>query len=222
MCRWRKKTDGANRLGNGFRMCAGRCCALSASRRRSALSRHSVGSLLYVSELWAGEMLRSAGCSSGRSFCARGGRSARRCGSLAVFCVRGTPAVRLSRGVLCSWHARYAALSRRGCVLRGEGDSGITKTWPSSIYARASHVVIQTLLCAQSLESDRAKWKRALPAAPQTCAKESNMEAALRPLWTLFIWVAAWVRFTRGGGLRYNEDLTGSDKRKPHSGQRRL
>ena len=111
MCRWRKKTDGENRLGNGFRMCAGRCCALSASRRRSALSRHSVGSLLYVSELWAGEMLRSAGCSSGRSFCARGGRSARRCGSLAAFCVRITPAVRLSRGVLCSDHARCAALS---------------------------------------------------------------------------------------------------------------
>ena len=32
--------------------------------------------------------------------------------------------------------------------------------------------------------------------APQTCAKESST------LWTLFIWVAAWVRFTRGGGTR--------------------
>ena len=33
------------------------------------------------------------------------------------------------------------------------------------------------------------------------CAKESST------LWTLFIWVAAWVRFTRRGGCVYNEDL---------------
>ena len=32
--------------------------------------------------------------------------------------------------------------------------------------------------------------------APQTCAKESST------LWTLFIWFAAWMRFTRRGGTR--------------------
>ena len=41
--------------------------------------------------------------------------------------------------------------------------------------------------------------------APQTGAKES-----LTP-WTLFMWVAAWVRFTRRGALGYNEDLPGSN-----------
>ena len=37
--------------------------------------------------------------------------------------------------------------------------------------------------------------------APQTCAKESST------LWTLFIWVAAWVRFTRRGGTRVQRRL---------------
>ena len=46
--------------------------------------------------------MRLAGFSSGRSVCARGGRSARRCGSLAAFCVRIMPAVWLSCGVLRS------------------------------------------------------------------------------------------------------------------------
>ena len=40
-------------------------------------------------------------------------------------------------------------------------------------------------------------------ARPQTCAKEPLA------LWTLFIWVAAWVRFTRRRALGYNEDLSG-------------
>ena len=44
-----------------------------AAMRRSALYDH---------ESWAGAMLRLAGCSSGRSVCARGGWSARRCGAL--------------------------------------------------------------------------------------------------------------------------------------------
>ena len=39
-------------------------------------------------------------------------------------------------------------------------------------------------------------------ARPQTCAKEPLA------LWTLFIWVAAWVRFTRRRALGYNEDLS--------------
>ena len=38
-------------------------------------------------------------------------------------------------------------------------------------------------------------------ARPQTCAKESST------LWTLFIWVAAWVRFTRRGGTRVQRRL---------------
>ena len=42
-------------------------------------------------------------------------------------------------------------------------------------------------------------------AAAPDCAKEPKVEAALRPLWTLFIWFAAWVRFTGGGSLEYNE-----------------
>ncbi len=39
-------------------------------------------SALYDRESWAGAMSRLAGCSSGRSVCARGGWSARRCGAL--------------------------------------------------------------------------------------------------------------------------------------------
>ena len=35
------------------------------------------------------------------------------------------------------------------------------------------------------------------------CAKESST------LWTLFIWVVMWVRFTRRRALGYNEDLSG-------------
>ena len=42
-------------------------------------------------------------------------------------------------------------------------------------------------------------------ARPQTCAKEPLA------LWTLFIWVAAWVRFTRRRGFGYNEDLPNSN-----------
>ena len=42
-------------------------------------------------------------------------------------------------------------------------------------------------------------------AAAPDCAKEPKVEAALRPLWTLFIWFAAWVHFTGGGSLEYNE-----------------
>ena len=42
-------------------------------------------------------------------------------------------------------------------------------------------------------------------ARPQTCAKEPLA------LWTLFIWVVMWVRFTRRRGLGYNEDLTESN-----------
>ena len=69
-----------------------------------------------VRELRAGAMLRPAGCSSGRGDCARGGRSARRCGSgmgtvfvlrrsrgsLGMSCARITPAVRFCWNVLRS------------------------------------------------------------------------------------------------------------------------
>ena len=44
------------------------------------------------------------------------------------------------------------------------------------------------------------------------CAKEPLA------LWTLFMWGAAWVRFTRREALGYNEDLTGSNKWRPHCG----
>ena len=49
--------------------------------------------------------------------------------------------------------------SRRGCVLRGEGDSGTTQTCTSPIYARASRVAAQASLFMQSSESGRVKWK---------------------------------------------------------------
>ena len=49
-------------------------------------------------------------------------------------------------------------------------------------------------------------------ARPQTCAKESST------LWTLFIWVAAWVRFTRRRAFGCNGDLNGSRERRPHCG----
>ena len=42
-------------------------------------------------------------------------------------------------------------------------------------------------------------------ARPQTCATEPLA------LWTLFIWVVMWARFTRRGTLGYNEDLTESN-----------
>ena len=42
-------------------------------------------------------------------------------------------------------------------------------------------------------------------ARPQTCAKEPLA------LWTLFIWVVMWVRFTRRRALGYNGDLPNSN-----------
>ena len=56
-------------------------------------------------ELRAGEGLRLAGFSSGRRACARGDCPARRCGSVATFCLRFTPVMRFSRNVLRSVHS---------------------------------------------------------------------------------------------------------------------
>ena len=58
-------------------------------------------------------MLRLAGCSSGTGVCARGGCPARRCVSLAAFCVRHRPALRSCRGALRSASPSLAFLSRR-------------------------------------------------------------------------------------------------------------
>ena len=83
-----------------------------------------------VRELRAGAMLYLAGCSSGRGDCARGGRSARRCGSgmgtafvlcrsrgsLGMSCARITPAVRFCWNVLRSSHARRAVLIAVFCA----------------------------------------------------------------------------------------------------------
>ena len=185
-------------------MCAGRCCALSASRRRSALSRHSVGSLLYVSELWAGEMLRSAGCSSGRSVCARGGRSARRCGSLAAFCVRVTPAV-------CRMSAKQDGLRYVSFLFRrGSGPPVVRSQRPSDYRTQLVHFGIVRFFAAIPTENKRTKKLRRIgersrrrgvgtflrkhiglamlsagsplgATRPQTCAKEPLA------LWTLVI-----------------------------------
>ncbi len=172
-------------------------------------------SALYDRGSWAGAMSRLAGCSSGRSVCARGGWSARRCGALrsdalagisvqsslhygrwrlqgrfpyAAFCgsfevCLGHCAVMRAFGVLrcgsvgghaghavlseCSAfdHAGFAVLLRCGCAWHGKGRSGTTKTCPAPISGgrtaagRASRVAARSLLCAQSFESGRVKWK---------------------------------------------------------------
>ena len=46
---------------------------------------------------------------------------------------------------------------------------------------------------------------------PQTCAKEPNVEAALRPLWTLFIGLAVMCVLRWEWAFGYNGDLTGSN-----------
>ena len=61
-------------------------------------------------ELCAGEMLRLAGCSSGRRDCARGGAVCGACGSVGMSCVRFTPGIRSCWSVLRSVHAGHTFL----------------------------------------------------------------------------------------------------------------
>ena len=63
-------------------------------------------------ELQAGAMLRLAGCSAGRSVCARGGCSAGQSESIAAFCVRIMTGARFYRNVLRSVHAYRTFLSK--------------------------------------------------------------------------------------------------------------
>ena len=238
-------------------------------------------------ELCAGAAFVPAGYSSGRSVCARGRtvgaiRNAecairnfgneliRRCGSIAVFRVWFTPAVRFCWNVLRSVHACHAVLL--GCLAFGSrlpcgsvGMSGVRFTpvsfplsgkerrlavscvpippWVGIAFRAFSNCRAVIGLCGftsglsvslwRSRRGCRGRWGRetglrrneaggaafvrlcagalALQVFPRgvrwglrapDCAKESKVEAALRPLWTLFFWVAAWVRFTRGGLVR--------------------
>ena len=62
-------------------------------------------------------------------------------------------------------HAGFAVLLRCGCAWHGKGRSGTTETCPAPISGgrtaagRASRVAARSLLCAQSFESGRVKWK---------------------------------------------------------------
>ena len=89
----------------------------TAYGRYPALSRRRLGVFSYVSELCAGERLRLAGYSSGTGVCARGGCSARLCGSVAALCHRlmGWPCG--SVAALCHrLMAGFAFLSRRFAI----------------------------------------------------------------------------------------------------------
>ena len=89
--------------------------ACGALFRADAKKRHSAS---WGRELRAGEGLRLAGFSSGRRACARGDCPARRCGSVATFCLRFTPVMRFSRNVLRSVHACCLTLSAKQDGLR--------------------------------------------------------------------------------------------------------
>ena len=104
----------------------GGCPRLSRRARRafrmdichSALTRRCVFASLYARELWAGAMLCLAGFSSGRSLGARGGCSARRCGSVAALCGRFTSAMRSCWNVLCSITPAVCRMSAKQDGLR--------------------------------------------------------------------------------------------------------
>ena len=89
--------------------------ACGALFRADAKKRHSAS---WGRELRAGEGLRLAGFSSGRRACARGDCPARRCGSVAMSCLRFTPVMRFSRNVLRSVHACCLTLSAKQDGLR--------------------------------------------------------------------------------------------------------
>ena len=141
------------------------------------------------------------------------------CGSLAAFCVRVTPAV-------CRMSAkqdglRYVSfLFRRGSgspVVRSRasirlfGLAGSLRAWAFSYgdpdrerrdartrrtesAARRECVFCVNILALLCFPRG-VRWGY----APQTCAKESST------LWTLFIWVAAWVRLARRGACGITE-----------------
>ena len=93
-------------------------------------------------------------------------------------------------------------------VFRGESVGA--KCGSRTAVGRASRVAARSLLCAQTFESGRVKWKRH--------SRRPKLRQGDSSPWTLFILFAMWVRFTRRGPLRDNEDLTGSNKRRPHCG----
>ena len=82
-------------------------------------------------ELCAGEMLRLAGYSAGRSVCARGGTVCGACGSVGMSCVRFTPAMRFCWDVWRLVHACHAVLLE--CLAFGSrlpcGSVGMSCVW---------------------------------------------------------------------------------------------
>ena len=151
---------------------------------------------------------------------------ARHCVSLAAYCPRLTPAVCLatnrtacgilrscsagsrspfvrSRDVgavicLCGFTSGLAVSlwrSRRGTKRRGgRGDGERSRRRIVSALLR-EHIGFAMFSAGSPLGAAR----------PQTCAKEPLA------LWTLFIWVVMWVRFTRRRALGYNGDLPNSN-----------
>ena len=182
------------------------------------------------SELCAGAAFALAGFSSGRGDCARGGWAAGRCVPAGMSCARLTPAVRFCWNVLRSVHAclfsfcqekrdglRYLAFLFRGsrspfvrsrgvgaviCLCgftsglavylwrsrrgyRGRGVRGV-RSRRRGVSALSRNHIGFAMFSAGSTLGLRAP----------DCAKESST------LWTLFIWVAAWVRLARRGRSR--------------------
>ena len=156
--------------------------------------------------------------------CARG-RAARRCSSIAVSYVRFTPAIRFYWEVLRSAHACLFSFVRKretacdmfrscsavgrdrhSCVLGCRVVIGLcwftsglrVSLWRSRRRTKGrgersrrrgvsallrEHIGFEVFSAGSPLGAAR----------PQTCAKESLA------LWTLFIWVVMWVRFTQEG-----------------------
>ena len=170
-------------------------------------------------------MLRLAGFSAGRSVCARGGWSAGRASLLrrlafdracclthsakqdglryVAFLFRrgsGSPVARsrIAGAVIrLGWFTlglRVFCGDPDGST-RGRGDGG------GAAWVRFCVIILALRRFPRGVRWGEM-WKPHCGRAPD-CAKESST------LWTLFIWVVMWVRFTRGRRCGYNGELAG-------------
>ena len=161
------------------------------------------------------------------------------CGSIRMSCVRSAPVMHSYRNVLCSITPAVCRLCAKQDGLRyvpflfrrGSGSPVVRSRMSRGYRALLVHFGLVRFFMAIPTEIERERGRRRTESAarqsaflrdhisfaafsagsplgaarPQTCAKEPLA------LWTLFIWVVMWVRFTRRRTLGYNEDLTESN-----------
>ena len=147
-------------------------------------------SALYDHESWAGAMLRLAGCSSGRSVCARGGWSARRCGALRSDALAGIsvqPSLHYGRWRL---QGRFPYAAFRG----------------SFEVCLGRYAVMRALRVLR--HGSVGRTRRSCGSVGAFCVRSRRFCGS----------VAVWVCLARQRALGYNEDLPGSNKRRPHCG----